>query len=173
MGAITPEKRIKNKLSTMLKYHNVWYFYPPTNGMGKSGLPDVICNLNGLFVGIECKADHTKKPTALQLRCAEQIKAAGGYWFLVYDDISLGQVEQFLITKMQEQKMELVRTTELRIVMRDVTVGDHESKTGMWSKHRWKVPVLQQYWKPTQKYEELAKGEWRDVPFFNAVDIEI
>jgi Holliday junction resolvase len=156
----------------MLKYHNVWYYYPPANGMGQSGLPDVICNLNGLFVGIECKADHTKKPTALQLRCAEQIRAAHGYWFLVYDDISLGQVEQFLITKMHEQKMELVRTTELRIVMRDVTVVDRESK--LWNHHTVeKIPVLQQYWKPTQKYEEFAKGEWRDVPFVNAVDIEL
>ncbi len=31
--------------------------------------------------------------------------------------------------------MELIRTMELRIVMRDVTVVDRESKTGMWSKH--------------------------------------
>jgi hypothetical protein len=67
--------------------------------------------------------------------------------------------------------MKLIRTMELRVVMRDVTVVDRESR--MWSHYTWKVPVLQQYWKPPEKYEGLANGEWRDVDIFKAVDIEL
>ena len=68
--------------------------------------------------------------------------------------------------------MELIRTMELRIVMRDVTVVDRESK--LWNHYTVeKVPVLQQYWKPPEKYEGVANGEWRDVSVFNAVDIEL
>jgi hypothetical protein len=56
--------------------------------------------------------------------------------------------------------------------MRDVTVVDRESK--LWNHYTVeKIPVLQQYWKPPEKYEGLANGEWRDVPVFNAVDIEL
>lgn len=80
----------------MLKRHGVWYFMPVMGGMGRSGIPDIICIVGGLFVGIECKADASRKPTALQLHCAEQIKKAGGYWFLVCDDESLEKVEEWV-----------------------------------------------------------------------------
>lgn len=96
MSATTPEKRVKKKLTDMLKNEGVWYFFPAANGMGKAGIPDVICIVEGQFVGIECKADATKKPTALQLMCAKDIRAAGGYWFLVYDDYSIAEVEKWI-----------------------------------------------------------------------------
>jgi hypothetical protein len=57
--------------------------------MGRAGIPDVIGVAAGRFIGIECKADATKKPTALQMQCAAHITAAGGAWFLVYDDVSI------------------------------------------------------------------------------------
>ncbi len=91
--ADTPEKRIKKKLVELLKKEGIWYFFPASNGMGRAGIPDVVCIINGRFVGIECKADATKKPTVLQLECARQIKNAGGLWFLVYDDCSMEQVK--------------------------------------------------------------------------------
>lgn len=96
MSATTPEKRVKKKLTDMLKNEGIWYFFPAANGMGKAGIPDVICIVEGQFVGIECKADATKKPTALQLMCAKDIRAAGGYWFLVYDDYSIAEVEKWI-----------------------------------------------------------------------------
>lgn len=82
----TPEGKIKRKVSALLKDMKVWYFYPAANGMGKAGIPDIIAIVGGWFVGIECKADHTRKPTALQMKCAEDIRAAGGHWVLVYDE---------------------------------------------------------------------------------------
>lgn len=96
MSAMTPEGRIKKKLVEVLKKHGIWYFFPSANGFGKAGIPDVVCIVEGHFVGIECKADEKKKPTALQLRCATEIRDAGGYWFLVYDDYSIAQVDQWI-----------------------------------------------------------------------------
>ena len=98
MSATTPEGKIKKKLVEMLKHEKVWYFFPAANGMGKAGIPDVICIVEGQFVGIECKADETKKPTTLQLMCAKDIRNAGGYWFLVYDDYSIAEVGKWIQT---------------------------------------------------------------------------
>lgn len=96
MSASTPEGKIKKKLVDMLKKHQVWYYFPAANGMGRAGIPDVVCIVGGTFVGIECKADESKKPTALQLECGKQIRKAGGYWFLVYDEFTISQVEQWI-----------------------------------------------------------------------------
>lgn len=93
---MTPEGKIKRKLTDMLKSYKVWYFMPANNGFGKSGIPDVIAVLDGLFIGIECKADKSKKPTALQLKRAQEIQEAGGLWFLVYDDETIKQIERLI-----------------------------------------------------------------------------
>lgn len=92
----TPEGRIKRKVTAMLKKYRVWYFFPAANGFGRAGIPDIIAIVRGIFVGIECKADRTKKPTALQVQCGEKIVAAGGRWFLVCDDATLADVEKFV-----------------------------------------------------------------------------
>lgn len=94
--ATTPEGRIKRRLTAMLKAHKVWYFFPASNGMGRAGIPDVIAIVNGQFIGIECKADAKKKPTALQLACGREIMAAGGAWRLVYDDDTIGALEHLI-----------------------------------------------------------------------------
>jgi len=97
MSAMTPEGKIKKRLVEMLKRRKIWHFFPASNGMGRAGIPDVICIVDGSFVGIECKADKTKKPTALQLQCGEQIKRAGGYWFLIYDDETIDQFDKWIL----------------------------------------------------------------------------
>lgn len=96
MSTMTPEGKIKKKLTDALKSEGIWYFFPASNGMGKAGIPDVVCIVEGHFVGIECKADEKKKPTALQLRCAREIREAGGYWFLAYDDYSIAEVAKWI-----------------------------------------------------------------------------
>lgn len=79
----TPEKRIKRKVTDMLKEEEVWYFFPASNGFGRAGIPDIIAIVSGVFVGIECKSDPSKKPTVLQAKCGEEITKAGGKWGLV------------------------------------------------------------------------------------------
>lgn len=94
--ATTPEGKIKRKLTTMLRDMGVWYFFPSAGPMGRSGIPDVICIVYGMFVGIECKADLTKKATPLQARIGMEIRDAGGRWFLVRSDHDIEVVRQFI-----------------------------------------------------------------------------
>jgi Holliday junction resolvase len=75
--AQTPEKRVKTKIESILKSERVYYFFPATGGYGRSGVPDIVACVNGLFLGIECKAG-ANKPTALQVREIESIRKANG-----------------------------------------------------------------------------------------------
>jgi Holliday junction resolvase len=94
--ATTPENKIKRKLDTMLKRHGVWYYSPQAGPFGRAGIPDRIAIVAGRFVGIECKADASKKPTVLQVKAMEEIEAAGGKCFLVYDDATIMEVRDFI-----------------------------------------------------------------------------
>lgn len=76
--ALTPEKKVKNNVVRLLKQYEAYYFFPASYGMGRSGVPDIVCCLNGKFIGIECKAG-VNKPTALQERELDAIKKAGGF----------------------------------------------------------------------------------------------
>ena len=94
--ATTPEGKIKRKLDKMLKSENIWFYSPQAGPFGRAGIPDRVAIINGKFIGIECKADRTKKPTALQLSCMKQIEAAGGKCFVVYDDETIEQVREYI-----------------------------------------------------------------------------
>jgi hypothetical protein len=96
MSYSTPEGKIKKKIVDLLKENKIWYFFPANNGFGKAGIPDLIAIVGGIFVGIECKADRTKKPTELQVRCGTEIREAGGQWFLVCDEHSIAQVADYI-----------------------------------------------------------------------------
>tara|TARA_R110000751_G_scaffold4476_1_gene21967 strand:- start:3501 stop:3791 length:291 start_codon:yes stop_codon:yes gene_type:complete len=61
----------------VLKAEGVYYFFPATHGMGRSGVPDIICCVSGKFLAIECKAEGGK-PTALQLNEIAAIRDSGG-----------------------------------------------------------------------------------------------
>lgn len=75
--AKTPEKKVKDAVVKVLKEHDVYYFFPTTFGMGRSGVPDIVCCHGGRFIAIECKAGKGKT-TALQDRELTAIRAAGG-----------------------------------------------------------------------------------------------
>jgi hypothetical protein len=75
--AKTPEGRVKDQAVAALKAAGAYYFFPATHGFGRSGVPDIVACVNGHFLGIECKAG-TNKPTALQVREIETIRANGG-----------------------------------------------------------------------------------------------
>lgn len=65
-----------------------WYYMPVPNGMGVHGIPDFVCCIDGLFVGIEAKAPGKMKDTTVnQQKRHTEIIAAGGV-ILVVDDVS-------------------------------------------------------------------------------------
>lgn len=82
---MTPEGRVKTTVKRLLVQEGVYYFMPVSNGMGRHGIPDIICCVNGRFLAIECKAGRGKV-TALQEREMQQITAAGGFAIVVNDD---------------------------------------------------------------------------------------
>lgn len=92
----TPEGKVKKKLDRMLKAEGVWYYNPQAGPFGRAGIPDKIAIIGGRFVGIECKADKTKKPTALQTECMKRIENAGGKCFIVYDDDTIDEVRKYI-----------------------------------------------------------------------------
>lgn len=94
--ATTPEGKIKRKLDKMFAECKVWSYSPQAGPFGRAGVPDRIAIVDGLFLGVECKADATKKPTRLQQNCMKQIEAAGGKCFVVYDDATIEEVRDFI-----------------------------------------------------------------------------
>jgi Holliday junction resolvase len=75
--AATPEKKVKDKVVSVLKDEGAYYFFPATHGYGRSGVPDIIACVNGRFLAIECKAGGGKL-TALQVREIKRILACNG-----------------------------------------------------------------------------------------------
>jgi len=73
----TPEGKVKRRVVELLKKHGVWYFFPASNGFGIAGIPDIVACVKGQFMGIEVKADRTKKPTELQMQCGAKIVSGG------------------------------------------------------------------------------------------------
>lgn len=76
--ALTPEAKVKRKVADILKEYDAYYFFPPANGFGRTGIPDIIACYRGQFIAIECKAGKNIT-TALQRRELRAIEDAGGY----------------------------------------------------------------------------------------------
>jgi len=99
---VTPEGKVKAKVDRLLKAKGVWYYSPQAGPYGVSGIPDRVAIVAGQFVGIECKADASKKPTALQVKRMQEIEAAGGKCFVVCDTESLLSVQKWLEERKQQ-----------------------------------------------------------------------
>jgi len=91
---MTPEAKVKASVVKLLKKHNIYYFFPATHGFGRSGVPDIICCMNGLFVAIECKAGKGTT-TALQDRELKRINEARGITFVINEN-NQATLEAFL-----------------------------------------------------------------------------
>lgn len=83
--AQTPEGKVKAHVTKVLRDAGVYYFFPATHGFGRSGVPDIIACVNGWFLAIECKAGRNK-PTALQVREIQSIRAANGVAIVVNEE---------------------------------------------------------------------------------------
>ena len=59
-----------------------WWFMPPANGYGRSGIPDFVGCVNGNMFAIETKYGKGA-PTANQLREMEALMRAGAHVWIV------------------------------------------------------------------------------------------
>jgi hypothetical protein len=75
--ARTPEGKVKDACTVLIKKYGAYYFYPVMGGFGRAGVPDIIVCHRGRFLAIECKAG-SNKPTPLQEKEMAAIRAAQG-----------------------------------------------------------------------------------------------
>jgi len=94
--AKTPEKKVKDSVTKILKSYGAYYFYPVMGGYGRSGIPDIIVCHKGKFIAIECKAGGNTA-TALQEAELKKIEDAEGI-ALVIDENNLDTVEHLVRT---------------------------------------------------------------------------
>lgn len=73
----TPEGREKDKVVEYLRKLGCYYFYAYMGGYGRSGVPDIVACIDGVFWGIEVKAER-RLPTKLQTVEMRRITDAGG-----------------------------------------------------------------------------------------------
>ena len=80
---IAQEKTYENKIKKFLDDRGAYYVKFFANAYTKSGIPDILCCINGYFVGVEVKAQNGI-PSELQLFNIKKINAAGGFAFVLY-----------------------------------------------------------------------------------------
>lgn len=88
MAKPTPESKVKKKLIDYLKSlgSDCFYYMPVQNGMGQSGIPDIICCIKGRMAALECKATRKNEPTTLQAFALDRIQKSGGVAWVVDDE---------------------------------------------------------------------------------------
>lgn len=79
------EKQFEIKVKKFLDQNRIWYVKTWSNGVQRSGIPDILACVNGYFVGIELKAPKGK-PSELQIYNLKKIHESGGFSFLLYPD---------------------------------------------------------------------------------------
>lgn len=77
------EKQFENKVKKFLKDKRCWTLKTWSNGVQRSGVPDLLVCCDGYFIGVELKAENGK-PSELQLYNLRKIEEAGGYAILLY-----------------------------------------------------------------------------------------
>ena len=109
--AMTPERRVKAKVSRVLVKLGAYYIMPVTGGYGNSGAPDFLVCLHGRFIGIECKAGKNT-PTPLQEKNLRQIERSGGI-ALVVNDENVDVIEETLksVSAFETELSRLITTT--------------------------------------------------------------
>lgn len=87
MAKATPEGKVKKKLLGFLKSlgGDCFFYMPVQNGMGQTGIPDVMAIIKGVPFAFECKATPKQHPTVLQAYALDRIHKALGFAWVVDD----------------------------------------------------------------------------------------
>jgi hypothetical protein len=82
------EGDVKNAVKKLLDEHKWFWFMPPANGYGSSGISDFIALRSGVFVAIETKFGKNT-PSALQKSFLTTVMAHDGFAFVVNENTLL------------------------------------------------------------------------------------
>lgn len=91
---MTPEAKVKKRISAILTSVGAWYFMPIGGAYSRAGIPDFVGCLSGRFFAIEAKAGKGRT-TALQEKEISLIKHAGGF-ALVVNEKNIEELEPLL-----------------------------------------------------------------------------
>ena len=98
---MTPEGKVKKKVKEYLQSIGAWYYMPVSNGMGRSGCPDILVCHKGLFMAFETKSPgKIKNVTPNQEREINAITSANGLAHVV-DDVE--QVKEYIRAKIKQE----------------------------------------------------------------------
>lgn len=88
------EKDVKDVVKAVLKdTPKCWWFMPPANGFGRSGIPDFVGHVNGHFFAVETKFGKGTT-TANQEREIAAIDQSGGkVWIVRETSVDLWHLE--------------------------------------------------------------------------------
>ena len=125
MAKATPEGKVKKKLLDFLKSlgGDCFYYMPVQNGMGQTGIPDVMAIIKGVPFAFECKATPKQHPTVLQAYALDRIHKALGFAWVVDDHtVELAEKMVRMIMESVDDSGEYSTATELEDFSNDDTV---------------------------------------------------
>lgn len=78
------ESRLSAKIQQALRVEGIFVFKVHGSSMMVAGLPDLVCCVGGMFLGLEVKHPETRENTSPRQKLIhEQIKRAGGACLVV------------------------------------------------------------------------------------------
>jgi hypothetical protein len=78
----TNEADVKKQVKKLLNQHHWFWWMPPANGFGRTGIADFNALRGGVFLAIETKFG-SNKPTAMQIGFLESVASESGMAFVV------------------------------------------------------------------------------------------
>lgn len=125
MAKATPEGKVKKKLLDFLKSlgGDCFFYMPVQNGMGQTGIPDVMAIIKGVPFAFECKATPKQHPTVLQAYALDRIHKALGFAWVVDDHtVEIAEKMVRMIMESVDDSGEYSTATELEDFSNNDTV---------------------------------------------------
>lgn len=110
------EKIFENKVKAFLKQEGAWFLkYWGGGEFTKSGVPDILACVNGVFLAIEVKSP-IGRPSKLQLFTIEEIKKSGGVALVLYPK-DFEKFKTLVKTIKQHQTKDFSRVWDLHAII--------------------------------------------------------
>lgn len=126
MAKSTPEGKVKKKLLDFLKSlgGDCFFYMPVQNGMGQSGIPDIMAIIKGVPFAFECKATPKQHPTVLQAYALDRInKACGFAWVVDNESVELAEKMIGAIIESVDEGSEYLNADDLEEFARSDVTG--------------------------------------------------
>ena len=126
MAKVTPEGKVKKKLINFLKSlgGDCFFYMPVQNGMGQSGIPDIMAIIKGVPFAFECKATPKQHPTVLQAYALDRIhKACGLAWVVDNESVELAEKMMGAMIESIEEGSEYLNADDLEEFARSDVTG--------------------------------------------------